>query len=472
MSNKKSSWADFFANTLATRREKNATIEKLDPKLQRNSVIVEIKNFFNNSSVQKTFRIGTEIIIAWQPFFEKRTAWTFARGAFGTGKSFIDEYEIWAHDYFDNDNDWEEPFNREFNGTVMSVLSKYPYETIKTATEGYVIRLIDLDGVKVGWTASTKLNDKVDKIFAETDKIELARTHIKNLLWNKFQGQPIVMRRNDSMGSFDRDRIVFEVDKDFRPLPSARATEYAEYLKRCIDQDVYRSVMLYGPPGTGKSTMARTLVNTLNLRSFRIRLEDIGGMNNSTLFEAINIFQPDAIIFDDFDRTHGQESLLETMEHFHSRIKLVIATVNRKGEFDEALLRPGRFDELVLVKRMDDDVIKKLLGEENMDVFEDVKEWPIAFIEEFKKRSKVMDKKEATKSILELAERVRRLDDYDENNDGFSGLSKDDDEPKEVPNKRRKRGKRGKVIRVGSPFNDKAVLKFIEDHCDDECDDN
>ena len=53
---------------------------------------------------------------------------------------------------------------------------------------------------------------------------------------------------------------------------------------------------IFGPPGTGKSTMARTIVENLGMKSFRIRVEDIAHIETSAVFEAISIFEPDAVI--------------------------------------------------------------------------------------------------------------------------------------------------------------------------------
>lgn len=384
------------------------------------SFIDELKNTLNVSKVKKLFRLGTDIFSAFHPFIEKPTYFNAGRAVLAVGKVLVDDVEVWSDDYFDGD-EWIEPYSRDFNLTILKVLCKYPFTTLKTANENNFIRLIDLEGVKVGLIYHSKLKT-VNRIYVESDKSEQARETIKRLLWEQFKGQPLVMRYNHRMViGADEQRIVFEVDDAFHPLPSAKATEYASYLRRCLDADVPRSVMLYGPPGTGKSTMARTLVENLGLHSFRVRIEDVRSLENSTLFEAITIFQPEAVILDDFDRADGQAALLETLEFFQRHVKLVVATVNNKNNLDEALLRPGRFDELVLVDHMDEAVIRHMLGE-YADGYDDVKDWPIAFIQEYKQRRRFMDSAEAASSMAELAKRVKRLDRYRDEGDTWEGL--------------------------------------------------
>lgn len=396
------------------------------PLEKASGVIDEIKNILNINQVKKTFRLGIEIVGSVQPFIEKPTWWNAGKSVISLGKVLVDEAELWSDNFF-NEDEWSEPYSRDFNSTVLQVLGKFPFTTMKTAEENVVIRLIDLDGVKVGWTLHTKLNS-VDHIFVEADKLAEARETIRVMLWECFKGKPLVMRYNRRAPStVGEPRVVFEIDDAFHPLPSEKATEYASYLKRCLGAGVSRSVMLYGPPGTGKSTMARTLVENLKLRSFRIRVEDISGLENSTLFEAINVFQPDAVILDDFDRALTQAQLLETLEFFQRHVKLVVATVNDKNNLDEALLRPGRFDELVFVDKMDDVVIKHILGEYS-DGYEDVKLWPVAFIQEYVKRRRFMNASEASSTMAELARRVKRLEGYQEV-ETWEKIDESEDEP-------------------------------------------
>lgn len=390
------------------------------------NVLHEVKSVFNDPRVKKTMKLGSMLATAYAGFAEKPTWWNGAKACMSVLKDLTEDHEVWAYDYFDDDEGWTEPFNRDFNGAFLKILVGYPHLDIKTNSDHLVIRLHDVEDVQFGYVLNTKFSGRVDKVYCKADKYKRARELLRKLLWDQFGGQSLVMRKSDRFGfkEFDEDKVILEIDQVYKAMPSKRATEYSKYLKRCIDAGVHRSVMFYGPPGTGKSTTAKTIVETLGLRSFRIRVADAGGIDNSTLFESVKIFQPEAIIFDDFDRAHNQENLLETLEHFHDNVKLVIATVNRRNDLDEALLRPGRFDELECVKRMDDDVVKKVLGDENLDAFEMVKEWPIAFIQEYVKRTHFMSKEEAIESVEELAERVDRLSEFDEDNDFNRVLSR------------------------------------------------
>lgn len=370
-----------------------------------------VRDFFNVGQVKRVFRVGAEVFNSIHPFVENPTAINGFKAAFNVGKIFVDDMEVWPDDFFDDS--WEAPFSHDFNSAILRALHGYPYKVIKSSEASMVIHIVQIEDVRVGYVINTK-NDAVDRLYVESTKLERARELIKRELWKTLKHDNVVLRNRRRSAANDNEFVSLEADDAFCPLESKRAAEYSAYLRKCVDAGVSRSVMLYGPPGTGKSTMARTIVDKLGMRSFRIRVEDIGHVENSTLFEAISIFEPDAVILDDFDRSSSQSSLLETLEYFQRHVKLVIATVNNRNSLDEAILRPGRFDELLHVKQMDEEVVKSILGPDNESSFETVKDWPIAFVQEFVKRRRFMTVEEAEESTKELAARVKRLSSYDD----------------------------------------------------------
>jgi hypothetical protein len=71
---------------------------------------------------------------------------------------------------------------------------------------------------------------------------------------------------------------------------------------------------------------------------------------------------------------------------------------------------------------MDDDVVKAVLGDKHSFAYDTVKDWPIAFIQEYVKRLRFMSPEEATASVKELAQRVKRLSKYDDEEETVSSL--------------------------------------------------
>ena len=393
-----------------------------------------VRDFFNLGKVKRMVRLGSDVFGAATSYIEKPTPLNAARAVFMVGKIIVDDLEVWPEDYFDDS--WESPWPEDFTRIILKALKGKPVQVIKTSDEAMLIHVHHFKGLKFGYVAN-KRNEYVPEVFVQVDALEEAKVVIKEELWRLMKNDNIVLRqvkvKSTTAEAFNS--ISLEVDDAFRPMPSKRAGEYSQYLSKCIDAGVSRSVMLYGPPGTGKSTMARTIVESLGMKSFRIRVEDIAHIETSAVFEAISIFEPDAVILDDFDRSDMQAKLLETLEFFQQHVKLVIATVNNKNHLDEAILRPGRFDELLQIKQMDDDVVRAVLGDEHAFAYETVKDWPIAFIQEYVKRLRFMNPEEAAASVKELAHRVKRLKKYDDDDDDdeVSIDKMGDDEPPQRP---------------------------------------
>ena len=102
-------------------------------------------------------------------------------------------------------------------------------------------------------------------------------------------------------------------------------------------------------------------------------------------------------------------ALFQWMEWLRSIGKVVIGTCNSFDSFPQALLRPGRFDRLIEIRKLDDAAIIEMV-EGDLEVFELVKEQPAACINEFMQRLKAFGKEEAilqkdeifTRAILSL----------------------------------------------------------------------
>ena len=340
----------------------------------------------------------------------------------------MNDNQMYAEEYFTPD--WCAPFNECFNDFIVSILEDLPCKVIKTSEEERLIKIAQVKGEEIGWILHTTQGE-IQGVYVLKNRKEEARTALKQAQWEKVQHRYIVMEKIPGKGDYS-ESIHFTKDEDIVGLQSKKADEYSKYLKRCMDAGVARTVLFYGPPGTGKSTIARALADRLDLRTLRIRVEDIGNFDNTVIFEAIDIFKPDAIILDDLDRAMQQTHLLETMDRFHKHIKLVFATVNHQEQLDDALLRPGRFDEIVRIRRLDDVVIKKVLGDENLHMFEKVKDWPVAFVQEYVTRRRFMSEEEALLACKELQKRVDKLRSYDddeeeEDGDVFDVEDKSDD---------------------------------------------
>ncbi|MFO7765280.1 MAG: ATP-dependent zinc metalloprotease FtsH [Pelovirga sp.] len=140
---------------------------------------------------------------------------------------------------------------------------------------------------------------------------------------------------------------------------------------------VPRGVLLSGPPGTGKTLMARAVAGEAEVPFYSISASQfiemfvgVGASRVRDLFNNAKKNAPSIIFVDELDavgrargtglggghdeREQTLNQLLSELDGFepHDEV-IVLAATNRPDVLDTALLRPGRFDRLVVIGRPD-----------------------------------------------------------------------------------------------------------------------
>jgi hypothetical protein len=399
------------------------------PKARRMAIKI-LKNY----NIQDIISNGHELLQMAHDVFdsahkivEKPTIWNVAKESMKIAQVLLTREIPGASDYFWNG--WDTVFPTEMSLVVLDLLRDYEFRTVKISDKTTIVRIVEVNGCEFGWIAE---EDKMgtDDIWCRSGETNKARSIICELLWKKYGDKPLLVRRARGNKDF-KGKIELEVDDKIPPLRSKKAEKMARYLKRCFDAGVTRSQLYYGPPGTGKSTLVRMVANLLNLRTLRIRVEDIGDFDNSLVHEIIQIFKPDSVILDDLDRSTMISHLLEMMDDMKRTVKLLAATVNDKSELGDGMLRPGRFDEFHEFKHLEEEIIRAELGPENAHLYEQVKFWPIVYVQELVIRRKFMDEEDVIASMKELQARIKELDKYGlwvAASEELDGGSIDDDE--------------------------------------------
>ena len=139
-----------------------------------------------------------------------------------------------------------------------------------------------------------------------------------------------------------------------------------------------KGVLLVGPPGTGKTLLARAVAGEADVPFFYMSGSEfvemfvgVGASRVRELFEQAKSHSPCIIFIDELDtigksrsaaisigghdeREQTLNQLLAEMDGFDARANVIImAATNRPEVLDQALLRPGRFDRMVVVDRPD-----------------------------------------------------------------------------------------------------------------------
>ena len=181
--------------------------------------------------------------------------------------------------------------------------------------------------------------------------------------------------------SEDNPKISF---KDVAGVEEAKQElqEIIEFLKdpqkfQRLGGKIPKGVLLVGPPGTGKTYMAKAVAGEAGVPFFSISGSEfvemfvgVGASRVRDLFEQGKSQAPCIIFVDEIDavgrhrgagiggghdeREQTLNQLLVEMDGFESNEGVIlIAATNRPDVLDPALLRPGRFDRLVVVDRPD-----------------------------------------------------------------------------------------------------------------------
>lgn len=193
-----------------------------------------------------------------------------------------------------------------------------------------------------------------------------ARRVIRDVLWTQFKSHNIRLTVSDAppnfMGGWSHSASLDLADAG-SPDPyisdesSDEWTNATVYAKRCrafMSRGLVRGVLFYGPPGTGKTSLAMNVLGDAG-RVLKITSSAINRSDFTNIAGLIDVLDPRVILFDDIDRFSSNDlsSMLEYMEGLKKSPppegRVIVGTVNAIETLDPALLRAGRFDEVLSV---------------------------------------------------------------------------------------------------------------------------
>ncbi|MGE0400364.1 MAG: AAA family ATPase [Kofleriaceae bacterium] len=186
-------------------------------------------------------------------------------------------------------------------------------------------------------------------------------------------------------------------------------------MKAFLGANEPRSYLLGGPPGTGKSVAIRWLVASLGLTSVRIDLGVLARLHGyhsssvvTSLETLLRLLRPRAMILDDLDRVAVNAPLLAFLELARKTCVVVIASANSVQSMMGAAVRPGRFDDIVRIERLDAEVLRTMLADD-LDLVERMATLPAAYVVEFVKRRRVLGRDVALAELDELLGRAKSV---------------------------------------------------------------
>jgi SpoVK/Ycf46/Vps4 family AAA+-type ATPase len=148
-----------------------------------------------------------------------------------------------------------------------------------------------------------------------------------------------------------------------------RVNEFIEKNRKFISLGFNRSYMFLGPPGSGKSTMSQHFARAYSNRILQISPEVIWNVGDIDIIKLIEESGANVVLIDELDKLMsqlGQQhkgmllSRIEKMRKCKPGL-ITIITANSVKNFPDAMLRPGRIDDIIEFTHPDEEDRKKIL---------------------------------------------------------------------------------------------------------------
>lgn len=238
------------------------------------------------------------------------------------------------------------------------------------------------------------------------DSAEQGRVALARLIWEDTGPAMTVEAARD----WDPDlKLLPDVLAQKQERTSAIGVELHEWCSKFARAGVPRSVLLYGPPGSGKSTAMRYVAGLSGGFSLRLDCSRIVRLGEANLGHLLTALRPNTVLLDDLDRGNTSE-ILSSIEMVRESCRLLLASANDLTKLDPAVIRVGRFDRLVELTTMDADVLDALLAGVAPEVRERLAALPVAYVDEFALRARILGVDAAIADVEELATRAADIE--------------------------------------------------------------
>src|SRR5213594_2326761 len=149
--------------------------------------------------------------------------------------------------------------------------------------------------------------------------------------------------------------------KDVVVLPYQEAKLFAQ-----ISLEAPRGILLYGPPGCGKTLLVKAIATENDMTFFNVSIADVlskwvGESERiiKEIFRQAHEKKPSIVFFDEIEALFTVRGMMDTSGVHKNIIAQILSEMD--GLVELALLRPGRFDEIIEIPRPDRRAAEEIL---------------------------------------------------------------------------------------------------------------
>jgi len=174
---------------------------------------------------------------------------------------------------------------------------------------------------------------------------------LTNLLFGLYDNRLYLTVKHDLLLA---EKLEQNFNQENYILPEKMFNALRDEIRNFRARGIQRSYILYGPPGCGKTTMSLELSKQVSGKILKLDAKVFSDLANHQTKSIIEGLDCDFILVDDIDRIMVSDLssflyMLEALKDFTNKPTL-LATINTLKRMDPAILRPGRFDDIIEFK--------------------------------------------------------------------------------------------------------------------------
>jgi hypothetical protein len=316
----------------------------------------------------------------------------------------------------------------------FKILGYHQYDNLQHLSDTYkeddstIITVMEMDGVKFAWlvrmyrSTEEDLYVRLSDVYTTMDNISKINT-LKGLVYKEFIQHfnitdNVLLMSSSGLMTYPRQEIV-ESPKQFN------IKKFSTEIRKILKRKKKRGFVFVGVPGTGKSTIIHCLESVITEYPIVYLSSNCfsGPSMVKETFNTLRYIQPCIAIIEDLDSCELKDKrqalgeFLEQIDDVDNSLNLVIlATVNDTSLVHYSLInRPGRFDEVIMVKTPQD--IEEVYGimkcryDKNKKVDPDITKKFMSFGEiNHVFLQDVIDKKFTQADVCEIIEKALLID--------------------------------------------------------------